>query len=416
MKHKVGIILGIVTVTGLTAGAVYSRRPEGAPSIVTATVTRGAIVSEVAATGTLEAVTTVQVGSQVSGVIEFLGADFNSIVRKGQVLARLDPSQFQTQVESGRANLASAEADLQRMQIFLTDAQTKAARAEELASKQLIAVTELDTARVAVRSAAAQVRSSQAQVAQAKASLTQAEVNLQKTVITSPIDGIVIARSVDVGQTVAASLQAPTLFTLAADLREMRVNASIDESDLGNIHPGQTVSFRVDAYPTRTFTGEVEQVRLNPVVTQNVVVYAAIISARNPALELKPGMTANLTIEVARRDDVLRVPSAALRFRPTEATLTALGQDPKGVTPTAKGRSTSQSANAAEATVWLFDGGLHASKVKTGITDGAFTEVLGEQLAEGALVATRVADAASASKPATAASSPLMPQQGPPRR
>jgi HlyD family secretion protein len=415
MKRKVGIILGIVTVTGLTAGAVYSRRPDGAPEIVTAKVSRGAIVSEISATGTLEAVTTVQVGSQVSGMIQFLGADFNSIVRKGQVLARLEPSQFRTQVESARANLASAEADLQRVQIALADAQTKAARAEELAARQLIAVTDLDTARVAVRSAAAQVRSSQAQVSQAKASLTQAEVNLQKTVITSPIDGIVIARSVDVGQTVAASLQAPTLFTLAADLREMRVNASIDESDLGSIRQGQAVTFRVDAYPARTFTGQVEQVRLNPVVTQNVVVYAALVSANNPALELKPGMTANLTIEVARREDVLRVPSGALRFRPSEATLIALGQAPKAGTPTAKGALASEPAKAAEGTVWLLDGGLHASKVSTGITDGAYTEVLGDQLAEGAVVATRVVEAASAARPA-AGSSPLMPQQGPPRR
>ena len=329
MRHKLAIVAGLVTVTGLSVGAsYYSWRGEAAPSVVTGVVSRGPIVTEIAATGTLEAVTTVQVGSQVSGTIQELNADFNSIVRKGQVLARLDPSLFQTQVDSQRANLTSAQADLQRAQVTQADAKVKASRAKELADKQLIPTTDLETAQVAALTADAQVRSAQAQLAQAKASLTQAEVNLQKTIISSPINGIVIARSVDVGQTVAASLQAPTIFSIAADLSEMQVKTNIDESDLGNVRDGQIVSFRVDAYPTKTFAGTVSQVRLDPVVAQNVVTYAAIITAANPALELKPGMTANVKIEIARRSNTLRVPNAALRFRATQEIFTALNQTP----------------------------------------------------------------------------------------
>jgi HlyD family secretion protein len=407
VKHKFALIIGFLTVTGLSVGAYYAHKGEAAPAIVTSTVTRGSIASVIAATGTLEAVTTVQVGSQVSGTIQALNADFNSIVRKGQVIARLDPSLFQTQVDSARANLASSQADVQRAQVALDDARTKAVRAHQLADKQLVPMTDLEAADVAERTANAQVRSAQAQLAQARASLTQAEVNLQKTVITSPIDGIVIGRSVDVGQTVAASLQAPTLFTLAADLSEMQVNANIDESDLGNVRDGQPVTFHVDAYPAKTFTGTVTQVRLDPVVSQNVVTYAAIIAAPNPALELKPGMTANVTIEVTRKDDVLRAPSAALKFRPTELTLAALGQDPKVL---AQNRPLS-----AGGTVWMFDGALHALPVTTGVTDGVNTEVTGDALHEGTVLAMRVADAASAQK-SSSSSSPLMPQQGPPRR
>jgi HlyD family secretion protein len=416
VKRKVAIIIGILAVTGLSVGAYYARRGEAAPAIVTGAVTRGAIVSEIAATGTLEAVTTVQVGSQVSGTIQALNADFNSIVRKGQVIARLDPSLFQTQVDSARANLTSAQADLQRTEVMLADAQTKAGRAQELAAKQLIAVTDLEAADIARRTADAQVRSAQAQLAQARASLTQAEVNLQKTVITAPIDGIVIGRSVDVGQTVAASLQAPTLFTLAADLSEMQVKTNIDESDLGNVRDGQTVRFRVDAYPNKAFTGSVTQVRLEPVVSQNVVTYAAIISAPNPALELKPGMTANVNIEVARKDDVLRVPSAALRFRPTESTLTSLGQDPKVLSQSRPNGAPSQAAKKASGTVWMFDGGLHPMPVTTGVTDGVYTEVTADALHEGVVLATRVADAVASKTPSPPSSNPLMPQQGPPRR
>ncbi|MGH9372764.1 MAG: efflux RND transporter periplasmic adaptor subunit [Vicinamibacterales bacterium] len=387
---------GVIGAISVTAGALYARRNTDAPVVTAEAVTRGSIVRTVAATGTLEAVTTVEVGTQVSGAIQALQADFNSIVKKGQVLARLDPSLYQSAIEQASANLVRANADLERLKVTLADAQVKRDRARELSARQLIPATELDTAEVNVRSAEAQVRSSAAQVTQAQAALRQAQVNVSKTVIVSPIDGIVIARNVDVGQTVAASLSAPTLFLLAARLDEMQLKANIDESDLGVIREGQEVNFTVDAYPRDTFTGVVRQVRLNPVVEQNVVTYAAIISAPNAALKLKPGMTANVTIEVARRDDVLRVPAAALRFRPTGEVKAALGAD--GV-------------EANGTVVWAFaDGAMRPATVTVGVSDGVYTEVSGEGVPEGTEVVTRVAIGEGATATAAPrASSPLMP-------
>jgi len=328
MKRK-SVVVGLLIVVALavTVGAYYRYRNNGAePQVTTLPITRGDVVDTVGATGALEAVNTVQVGTQVSGTIQALYADFNSIVRKGQVVARLDPSLFQTQIEQARANLLRAEADVERLRVGLDDARSKLKRAEGLASKQLISASELEATQVNVRAAEAQLKSSQAQVTQARASMNQNQVNLAHTVIEAPIDGIVISRNVDVGQTVAASMQAPTLFIIAADLTKMQVNASIDEADVGRLRPNQPVRFRVDAYPTEEFLGRVVQVRLQPVTVQNVVTYATVIEVPNPELKLKPGMTANVTIEIARRDDVLRVPNAALRFRPTADVFAALGQ------------------------------------------------------------------------------------------
>jgi HlyD family secretion protein len=305
----------------------YNSKPP-APTVNTAAVTRGDVVDTVGATGTLQAVTTVQVGTQVSGTIQSLYADFNSLVRKNQVLARLDPSLFETQIEQARANLIRAQADLDRLRVSLEDARTKLNRANELSGRQLIPQSDLETAQVNVRSIEAQIRSSEAQVTQARASLNQNEVNLQHTVIRAPIDGLIISRNVDVGQTVAASMQAPTLFVLAADLTKMQVVANLDESDVGRIRPGQHVSFRVDAYPAEDFDGSVSQVRLQPIVQQNVVTYATVIDVPNPELKLKPGMTANVNVEVRKRSNVLRLPNAALRFRPTNEIFAALGQMP----------------------------------------------------------------------------------------
>ena len=327
--RKTLLIAGAAVVVG--AGVYgyyrYTQKPQP-PTITTARVTRGDLAETVGATGTLQAVTTVQVGTQVSGTIQELNADFNSLVRKGQVLARLDPSLIQSQIEQARANLIRAEADLERLRVALEDSRTKLARARELAEKKLIAQTELEAAEVTVRSAEAQLRSQQAGVTQSQASLRQNQVNLAHTVIESPIDGLVISRNVDVGQTVAASMSAPTLFVLAADLTKMQVLASLDESDVGRIRPGQHVRFRVDAFPTDEFTGNVTQVRLQPTTVQNVVTYQTVIDVPNPGLKLKPGMTANVSIEIARRADVIRVPNTALRFRPTAEIFTALGQEP----------------------------------------------------------------------------------------
>lgn len=334
------IAVVLLAVVGGGVGAWYSQRNKVEVQVQSAPLSRGDIVDSVGATGTLQAVTTVQVGSQVSGNIQYLGADFNSIVKKGQVIARLDPSLFDAQLQQqqanltqARANLTKARSDLDQRRVGLTDANQKYARAQELSTRQLLAQSDLDAAKVAVDTATAAVASatatvtqSQAQVSQAEASVNQSQVNRDHTVIEAPIDGIVTQRNVDVGQTVAASMQAPTLFIIAADLTEMQVNANIDEADVGRIRPGQNVSFRVDAYPTDNFMGTVTQIRLQPIVVQNVTTYGAVITVPNRELKLKPGMTANVKIEVAKRTNVLRIPNAALRFRPTQDLFAALNQ------------------------------------------------------------------------------------------
>ena len=324
---KKASLVVVLLAVGITVYGYFAySTSEFVPDVRTATVTQGDIVDTVGATGTLEAVTTVNVGSQVSGMIKELSVDFNSIVREGDVIMRLDPSLFETQVEQARANLVRAEADTERLRVSLDDANIQLKRADDLAGRQLISETELEAAQVTVRSTEAQLRSSEAGITQASASLNQTEVNLQHTVIRAPIDGIVISRLVDVGQTVAASLQAPELFVIAADLTKMRVIANIDESDVGRIRPNQRVTFAVDAFPGEEFKGLVSQIRLEPVVTQNVVTYATVIDAPNPELRLKPGMTATISLEIARRDNVLRVPNTALRFRPTDDMFAVLGQ------------------------------------------------------------------------------------------
>jgi HlyD family secretion protein len=340
MKRAITVLL-IIAAIGAAVGAVYVRRGGQEIQVNTSPITRGDIIDTVGATGTLQAVTTVQVGSQVSGNISWLGADFNSIVKKGQVIAKLDPSLFQAQLQQttanltqARANLAKAQSDLERTKVQLTDAQQKYSRAKELAARQLLPQSDLDAAKIAVDTAQAMLASqqatvtqAQAAVSQAQASVNQSQVNLDHTIIAAPIDGIVTQRNVDVGQTVAASMQAPTLFIIAADLTKMQVNANIDESDVGRIRPNQHVTFRVDAYPTETFEGTVAQIRLQPVVVQNVTTYGTVIDVPNPQLKLKPGMTANVKVEIAKRTNVLRVPSAALRFRPTPEVFAALNQE-----------------------------------------------------------------------------------------
>jgi HlyD family secretion protein len=335
-------VIALLIIAGAGAGAwfYYVRRAGPEIGAVTSPITRGDIVDAVSTTGTLQAVTTVQIGSQVSGNISYLGADFNSIVKQGQIIAKLDPSLLQAQVEQSRANVlrsqadvAQSEANLARARVALIDAQQKYTRAKQLDAKGLEPQADLDSAKIAVdsaqsslQSAEAAVNSSKASVGQSQANFNQAQVNLDHTIITSPVDGIVTQRSVDVGQTVAASMQAPTLFIIAVDLTKLQVSANIDEADIGRIRPGQRATFRVDAYPTDTFEGTVAQVRLQPVVVQNVTTYATIINAPNSDLKLRPGMTATLRVEVSQKTDVLRVPSAALRFRPSADVFAALNQ------------------------------------------------------------------------------------------
>ena len=277
---------------------------------------RGDIMDVVGATGTVQAVQTVQVGSQVSGTIESLSADFNSVVRKGQVIARLDPSLFQARVGQAQANLISARANVDRSKAAVDDARSKLERAKLLAAEQLLPQSDLDTAQTTYDQAVAQLRASQAAVSQAQASVNQAQVDLQHTIIAAPIDGVVVARNVDVGQTVAASFTAPVLFTIANDLKHMEVNASVDEADIGRVRSGQEVTFRVDAYPDRIFPGRVGQVRLQPTTVQNVVTYNTIITVDNDDGRLLPGMTATVSVIVRKSEDALRIPAAALRFRP----------------------------------------------------------------------------------------------------
>ena len=322
------LILFVVLLAAVAGGYYFYKlrtaKPE--PTVVTQPLSRGDVVDSVGATGTLEAVETVDVGTQVSGVVRELHADFNSIVKKGQVIARLDPQLIETQIEQQSANVARAEADLERLKVSLADAEQKLSRAQQMSAKQLIPKTELETAEVNVQAAKAQIKSSEASLTQARAQLNNQKVNLNYTTIVAPIDGIIISRNVDQGQTVAASMNAPTLYVIAADLTKMQVLANIDEADVGRMRPGQRVTFRVDAFPTEQFTGEVSQVRLQPAVVQNVVTYSTVISVPNPELKLKPGMTANVSIEIARKNNVLRIPAAATRFRPTPEMFQALNQ------------------------------------------------------------------------------------------
>ncbi len=287
-----------------------------ATQFTTGSIDRGDVVEVVGATGILEAVTTVQLGSQVSGTIQSLYADFNSTVKKGQVVARLDPSIFEARLGQAQANLLAARANVERSRSTVEDMRQKYDRAKELAAQKLLPATELETAKANHDGAVAQVKASEAAESQAQANVNQAKLDLSHTIIDTPIDGVVISRNVDVGQTVAASFQAPVLFVIANDLAQMRVNAAVDEADVGRVRESQEVVFHVDAFPEREFKGTVEQVRLNPTTVSNVVSYNTIVSVDNRDLLLRPGMTATVSIVVRKAENALRLPAAALRFRP----------------------------------------------------------------------------------------------------
>jgi HlyD family secretion protein len=418
MKNRATLVVLLIGAIAVVA-ALYYRTSVSAnvPRFSTAAVGRQDIVQTVEATGTLGAVTTVQVGSQVSGTIQSLHADFNSLVRKGQVIARLDPSLMQAQVDQAAATITRLEADQEASRAGLEDAQTKLRRAQTLSDQGLVARADLDTAQSAARQAEASLQGAQAQIVQARASLNQNKVNLSHTVITAPVDGIVISRNVDVGQTVAASMSAPTLFVIAKDLTEMQVQASVDEADIGRIQSGQAVTFRVDAYPTDTFTGTVSQVRLQPQVVQNVVSYTTVIDVPNPGGKLKPGMTANVSIEIARADDVLVVPNAALRFQPpADEYKPSAGQGQSGQEGQA-GQARRQRPEGRRADgqapdrVWILrDGKLQPVRVHTGLSNGTATAVIDGDLQEGTPVVTGLV--ATNGTPASPARSPLIPQRG----
>jgi HlyD family secretion protein len=373
----------ILTVLALTIAACGGRGNKN-EQYRTEKVDRGSITRTVTATGTLSAVTTVQVGSQVSGVIAQLYADFNSRVQKGQLLAELDPTPFQAQVEQRRA-------DLTRAQVEAANARVSLQRQQRLSESGLAPEAELDTAR-------ARFETAQAQVSQASAALRQSETNLRYTKITSPIDGIVVDRQYDVGQTVAASFQAPTLFSIAQDLTKMQVQADVDQADIGTVTVGQPARFTVDAYPDEEFRGRIAQIRLNAQVNQNVVSYPVIIEVANPEERLRPKMTANVTIDVATVRDVLRIPNAALRFRP-ESERAKEGDSGGGSFERRAAQSADRGPGLAGAarqmpgragggkqqTVYTLgpDKKPKAAAIRTGITDGRYTQVVSGDLKPG---------------------------------
>jgi len=314
------LLLSLVAVAAVAA-IVVVRRSGGdaeAPRYRTTEVERGDLVVAVTASGTVQPVTQVQVGTQVSGTIQTLFADFNSMVRQGEVVAQLDPASYEAKVESDKANMVRAEADVTRVQALAKQAENEARRMTDLISTNLVTASEYDAAIADRDSLLAQIKVAEATVKQQRATLAVSQVNLAYCTIRSPIDGIVVSRSVDKGQTVAASLSAPTIFIIAADLEKMQVQAAVTEADIGRLKNGVPVTFNVDAYPGETFRGSVSQVRLAPTTVQNVVTYTVLVDAANPGGRLLPGMTADLVFELDRRDDALLVPDSALRFTPEE--------------------------------------------------------------------------------------------------
>lgn len=329
------ILLGVAVVAILGAGAWYwtSRKADGAESAYrTATVERGDIRVAISATGTLSAISTVTVGSQISGQVTDVLVDYNSEVKKGEVLARIDPSTYEAQIEQGNAQIANAQASLKQAQATLANAELDYTRKADLGTQKLVAQSDVDLARAARDQARAQVNAAQASIRQQTASTQTTRVNLDRTVIRSPVDGVVLTRSIEPGQTVAASLQAPELFTIAEDLSKMKIELAVDEADIGQVKVGQAVSFTVDAFADRQFRGEVQQVRLSATTTSNVVTYPVVVSVDNSDGTLLPGLTVNAEIEVSKRDDILKISNAALRYKPTgeEANATAAAQAPQG--------------------------------------------------------------------------------------
>ncbi len=409
LKSKWLILIGAAALVGLFAAFGLNRSTQA--QHFTAKVERGDIQDVVDATGTINAVITVQVGSQVSGTIAKLNVDFNSRVHKGDIVALIDPALFQgallqasADLDNAKANLEAAKANLEKAKAGAQQTKADYNRAAQLTKDSITSQQQLDLAKAnydsanaAVGAAAANVTQAEAQVSQKAAALTVAQTNLNYTVIRSPIDGTVVARNVDVGQTVAASLQAPTIFTIAQDLTKMLVYTKTDESDVGNIKPGKPVTFKVDAFPKDTFHGVVSQVRMNPTTVQSVVTYDTIIEFANPELKLFPGMTAYVTIPVATVQNVMKVPNTALRYKPPlgpEEILAIYKQhgiegnerQQAGDDPPAPGRGSqaggeNQNVPAAlrpeNAVVWKLgaNNAMEPVKVSLGITDHAYTQV-----------------------------------------
>ncbi len=413
-KYLVGVAVLILIVAGGFSFYQWGGQNGSNQKFRAVKVERGEVNLVVTATGTINPVVNVLVGSQVSGTIKALYADFNSQVKQGQVIAQIDPAIFEAQVEQGRANvlnaqanllnaqanLANAKANLTKADVAVLDAKRTLDRNRPLVEKKVIAqatmdtaqtnydtaVAQADVAKAQLESAKSQIESFKAQVEQTKAGLKVAETNLRYTTIRSPVNGTVISRNVDVGQTVAASLQAPTLFTIAKDLAQMQVDSNVSEADVGRIVVGQEATFTVDAYPEKTFRGKVSEIRNAPITVQNVVTYDVVIVVDNKDLKLKPGMTANVTVMIAHREGVLKIPNAALRFRPESARKESGKGGPQ--------QKTGERAKPAEGDqgrtgrVWIVssEGKPTPLPITLGITDGTFSEVIAGNLREGSEV------------------------------
>jgi HlyD family secretion protein len=390
------VLVLVVLIAGAAFGGWYlSHSHNGVPQYQTAVITVGDLTQAVTATGTLNPVVNIQVGSQISGMIEKLLVDYNSQVKTGQVIAELDAATYRAQVHQAEGDLANARAGLEL-------AQVNAVRAKELRTNDLISPSDLDKAM-------GDLHQAEAQVTIKDAALEKAKVDLSRCTIYAPVDGIIISRNVDVGQTVAASLSAPTIFVIANDLSKMQIDANVAEADVGGIEAGQPVDFTVDAFPSRTFHGKVVQVRNAPITVQNVVTYDTVIEVSNPDLKLKPGMTANVSIIIAQREEVLKIPNAALRFRPPEviekANVSAsASRRPGGQRgPMAGGgggsggrprgeRQPTRTVYTLSTTNDLTGNGEtkpQPAQIKTGISDGINTEMI-EGLAEGVQVVTGI--------------------------
>src|SRR3989454_1950430 len=391
-------LLLLIAIVGLLLLLFVVRQywQRNAANYQTTTVTRGGLTQSVTATGTLNPVVNVQVGSQVSGNIAKLFADFNSQVKAGQVVAQIDPALFQATVTQAEGDLASAQAALEL-------AKLNATRTEELFAKKTSSKADLDQAVANLHQAEANVKIKQG-------ALDKAKADLDHCTITSPIDGVAISRSVDVGQTVAASLQAPVIFQIANDLTKMQIDANVAEADVGVLEVGQDVDFTVDAFPTRTFHGKVVQVRNAPITVQNVVTYDTVIGVSNPDLKLKPGMTANVSIIVAQKDNVLQIKNAALRYHPA-AEVTSGQPMSRSLAPASARGGAGRDRRTGERTVYVLSGGRpQPVQIKTGISDGVVTEVI-ERLKEGDRVVT-----AELTSTTNAPSPPTNPFGGGPRR
>jgi HlyD family secretion protein len=382
---KIKMVIAVVLIVALAAGGWFFFKSKGnAVQFKTEQVIRGDLSATVTATGTVSAVTTVLVGTQVSGTVKELLVDYNSPVKKGQLLAQIDPALSEAKVSQARANLQSAEAGVEKAVAVLQDANRTLDRNRTLWDRNYIARSDLDTSETNQQSATAQLSVAKAQVGQARAALQQEETTLQYTRILSPVDGVVISRNVDVGQTVAASFQTPTLFSIAQDLTRMQIDTNVDEADIGRIRVGQTVQFTVDAYPDTLFPGKVAEVRNAPTTIQNVVTYDVVVKVANPELKLKPGMTANVSIITALEKDVLKVPNAAIRFKWQPAG----AESDRGSAGGASGASRAKAGGVANATktqgVWVLDGKKpRRVPVTLGINDGNNTAVISGELKEG---------------------------------